>query len=106
MSNPKIKYPNPTPGKVVEIGFSHENRVALATIAQAKQAIKDAEQAIADAELVLRNALGDAEIGTVSGVKAVKVAVVNREEPDRTKMKADGIWADYSYANGYNYLSI
>jgi hypothetical protein len=102
----KKKYPNPTAGKTIEIGFSAENREALARLVQARESKKAIEKEIELAEEALRAIIGDAEIATVGGVKAIKVAVIDRAEPDRAKMKADGIWEQYSYANEYNYLSI
>jgi len=70
----------------VEVGFSREVRQALIAFQQAKEAEKQAKQAKAEAEAILREALGNAQIATISGSKAYSLINGSNRHADLTKL--------------------
>ena len=62
--------------------LSAEAQVALKQFADAKEAIKAFEAQKDQAEAILREALGNAEVGKIDGVSVVKVAKRERKGTD------------------------
>jgi hypothetical protein len=70
----------------VEVGFSIEVRRALALSQQAKSLSKQADEIKAEADAILRDALGDALVATVGGVK-----VYSLERRERVSLDQKGL---------------
>jgi hypothetical protein len=75
--------------KTVEVGFNAEVRQAIALFQQAKEAEKVAKAQKAEAERVLREALGDAQVATVGGVKAYSLVNGSNRHADLAKLEAE-----------------
>lgn len=75
--------------KSVEVGFSREVRQALIAFQQAKEAEKQAKTAKTEAEAILREALGDAQIATISGSKAYALIAGSNRHADLAKLEIE-----------------
>jgi hypothetical protein len=79
---------------------------ALDDFIAARNAKKEAEKAMRDAEARLRAELGDALIGTVNGIPAVKVVASQNSHIDKDKLVelAPEIYAQTLVTTPYTYL--
>jgi hypothetical protein len=94
-------------GTSKEVGFDKETRQALADFIEAGNAEKLAKERRAVAEQILREKLGLAEIATIGGVAAFKIAHRNRTDIKRDVLKENfpEVFAEVSYENPYDFIS-
>jgi predicted phage-related endonuclease len=73
----------------VEVGFSAEVREAIALFNEAKALAKRADEIKKNAEPILRNALGEATVATVGGVKVFSLESRTRKVIDQARLEKD-----------------
>ena len=95
-------------GTKVEVGFDKQARQALKEFAEASIAEKEAKERRANAEVILREKLGLAEVATISGSPAFKIAHRDRTDIDRKKLQEQfpEVFAEVAYSNPYDFISV
>lgn len=91
---------------VTTIALSLAGAVALDEFINAKKAKKEAEEALRSAEAKLRQELGNALVGTVNGISAVKVVSSQNSHvaKDILADKYPEVYAETLVVTPYNYL--
>jgi prolyl-tRNA editing enzyme YbaK/EbsC (Cys-tRNA(Pro) deacylase) len=90
----------------VEVGFSTEVREAIALFDEAKALAKRAEELKAEAEAILREALGNATVATVGGVKAFSLEHRTRVSLDQKRLEQEhkAIFDEFARVTEYDFI--